>query len=454
MKRKILVAGCGISGIGAAGMLLEAGEQVILYDGNTALDPDSVLSSFEDARKPELVLGELTDALADSVKACVISPGISPEVPFAAVLKAHGVPILSEIEAAWKYEKGTVAAITGTNGKTTTTSLTGAILAAAFGKDRTFVVGNIGTAYTGKVLQTREDTVTVAEISSFQLETADTFHPHVSAILNITPDHLNRHKTMENYIAVKESITRNQTKEDFCILNYDDPVLRGFGQTACPASVVWFSSREELDRGFFMRGDALLFRQDNEEFLIGRTEDFHLVGRCNYENILAAAAIGLCMGVSPQVIADTAREFRAVEHRIEFTAVRKGVKYYNDSKATNPDAAIQGIRAMTVPTCLIGGGYDKGSEYDEWISEFGNTVKYLVLIGATAKAIADCCERHGFHSWTYADSMEEAVSLCAGKALPGEAVLLSPACASWGMFRNYEERGRIFKELVRNLPDD
>lgn len=452
MKDSVLVAGCGISGIGAAKLLLGAGESVILYDGNKNKNEEELRETIGCGGSLEIVLGELTSEVIERVSFCVISPGIPTDAPFALQLKAAGVPLWSEIELAYHYGKGTVIGITGTNGKTTTTSLTGAIMAAHFGEKRTFVVGNIGTPYTEKALLTEESSVTVAEISSFQLETAITFHPHVSAILNITPDHLNRHKTMDCYIRVKESITANQGKEDFCILNYDDPVLREFA-SRCPAQPVYFSSRERLEEGFCMDGKALVYRHQGKEEVIGNTDEFHLVGQCNYENILAASAIGICMGVPMETIRRTAKEFRAVEHRIEYTATKKGVRYYNDSKGTNPDAAIQGIRAMTTPTCLIGGGYDKGSEYDSWIEEFGTTVKYLVLIGQTREAIADCCRRHGFTAYEFADSMEEAVKKCAAHALPGEAVLLSPACASWGMFDNYEQRGRIFKDLVRSLPE-
>ena len=463
MKKKVLVAGCGISGIGAAKLLIWAGESVCMYDSRKDLDTDKIRSqvfenvtlkegALREENEPEFIFGELPAQITDRVSYCVISPGIPLDMPFVQVLKDSGIPVWSEIELAWHYGKGTVIGITGTNGKTTTTSLTGAVMENAFGKDRTFVVGNIGTAYTGKADKTDNDSIVVAEISSFQLETILTFHPKVSAILNITPDHLNRHKTMENYIAVKESITKNQDKTDYCVLNYDDPALRAFG-AGCPAKVVWFSSRHELDEGFFMREDALVCRMGGREEMLGKTKDFHLVGRCNYENIMAAAAIAVCMGVPFDVIRKTAMEFRAVEHRIEYTAVKKGVTYYNDSKGTNPDAAIQGIRAMTTPTCLIGGGYDKGSAYDEWVEEFAGTVKYLVLIGQTAEDIAKCCDSHGFTAYEFADNMEEAVRLCAKHALPGEAVLLSPACASWGMFDNYEQRGRIFEELVHKLPD-
>ena len=455
MKNKILVAGCGISGIAAAQMLLSAKEKVILYDGNDKKNKADIFAQLgreasEDS--VEIVLGELTDEIISQSKYCVISPGIPTDLPFVKKLEEKGVAIWSEIELAYHYAKGQVIGITGTNGKTTTTALTGEIMSAHFGSEKTFVVGNIGTAYTAKALQTKEDSVTVAEISSFQLETAITFRPHVSAILNITPDHLNRHKTMECYTAVKESITKNQTKEDFCVLNYDDEVLRTFAKE-CPATVLFFSSRHSLENGFCMDGERIVYRHDGIEELVGTTDRFNLVGRCNYENIMAAAAIAVAVGVSMDTIRSTAYQFKAVEHRIEYTATKKGVRYYNDSKGTNPDAAIQGIRAMSVPTCLIGGGYDKGSSYDSWISEFGNTVKYLVLIGQTAKDIAQCCEKHGFTSYEFASSMEEAVKLCAEHARENEAVLLSPACASWGMFDNYEQRGRIFKELVRKLPD-
>ncbi len=450
MKKSVLVAGCGISGIGAAKLLLDSGESVILYDGNKSRNAEEIRAKVKAEGDLEILLGDLTDEVISRVSYCVISPGIPTDVPFAKQLKDAGIVLWSEIELAWHYGKGIVAGITGTNGKTTTTALTGEIMAAYFGAEKTFVVGNIGTPYTEKAPLMTEDAVTVAEISSFQLETAITFRPHVSAILNITPDHLDRHKTMEGYASVKESITKNQTQDDFCVLNYDDPVLREFG-SVCPAKVVYFSSRVQLDEGFCMKDRVLVYRHDAEEEVIGEIDEFNLVGRCNYENILAASAIAVCIGVPMDTIRKTTKAFKAVEHRIEYTATKNGVRYYNDSKGTNPDAAIQGIRAMTTPTCVIGGGYDKGSEYDEWIREFGSTVKYLVLIGQTKEKIAACCEKYGFTAYEFAESMEEAVNLCAAHALPGEAVLLSPACASWGMFPNYEERGRVFKALVNQM---
>lgn len=452
MEQAVLVAGGGLSGIGAARLLLQAGESVILYDGNTAKNKSELLEQVGISERFEIVLGELAAETMNRIKYCVISPGIPLEEPFAAALKNAGIAIWSEVELAYHYGNGSLAAITGTNGKTTTTALVGEIMKNWVGKERAFVVGNIGTPYTEMALKMKEDSVVVAEISSFQLESAIAFHPHVSAILNITPDHLNRHKTMENYIAVKESITKNQTKDDFCVLNYDDDVLREFGKSL-DIPVVFFSGTKELEEGLFLKDDTIYYRKDKELIMIGKTQDFRLVGQCNYENIMAAVAIADCMKVPMEIIRKTAQNFRAVEHRIEFVAEKNGVKYYNDSKGTNPDAAIQGVKAMTAKTVLIGGGYDKGSDYTEWIQQFGDKIKLLLLMGATAQKIAACAERLGFHEYQFVDSMEEAVEIAAKHAEPGEAVLLSPACASWGMFPNYEVRGKVFKELVNQMAE-
>ena len=380
----------------------------------------------------------------------VASPGIPVDSPALGRFFDAGIPVWGEVELAWNCEKGQVAAITGTNGKTTTTALVGEIMKRHFSS--VFVVGNIGTAYTAKALQTGRDSVTVAEISSFQLETVHSFHPRVSAILNITPDHLNRHHTMENYAAVKESIAKNQTKEDFCILNYDDTRLREFAGS-CPARVIWFSSQSIPEEGFFLDGDLICqtFGGKREELL--NVRDMRLLGVHNYENVMAAMAIASSFGVPMEEIIPAVKAFRAVEHRIEFVAEKKGVVYYNDSKGTNPDAAIRGIRAMRWPTILIGGGYDKGNDYDEWIEAFDGKVKLLVLIGQTREKIAECARRHGMENVVLADSFEEAMEICTENAVSGDAVLLSPACASWGMFPNYEVRGQMFKDYVNRLEE-
>ncbi len=449
MEKAVLVAGSGISGIGAVKLLKQVGKQVILYDGNENLDQDEIRKNAEDASL-EIILGKLTQDVIKRLEYCVISPGISLEVPFVQQLREAEIPIWSEIELAYHYAKGVLAAITGTNGKTTTTALLGAMVRNWVGEERSFVVGNIGIPYTKSALEMKEDSVTVAEISSFQLESILTFHPAVTAILNITPDHLNRHHTMECYTQVKESITKNQTDQEWCILNYEDSRLREFGEHA-KVKVLYFSSKRKLKEGLYLDGNTIILHVNGTSYEICKTTECHLVGICNYENIMAASGMAYCLGVPMDIIQKTAKEFKAVEHRIEFVEEINGVSYYNDSKGTNPDAAIQGIRAMTRPTFIIGGGYDKGSEYDEWIEEFGNKVKKLVLLGQTAQKIADCAKRHGFTDIVFVSDLEEAVAYCFREAKEGDAVLLSPACASWGMFKNYEERGRIFKELVRGL---
>ena len=450
MSQRVLVAGAGLSGISAARLLLDMGGEVVLYDSNPGLDPEALKQQLEERGKVSIVLGDLKRTDLVGVQMCVISPGISLESPFVAVLDEAKIPIWSEIQLAYQCSKGKLAAITGTNGKTTTTALTGQIMEAYY--EDVHVVGNIGIPYTQIALSTEDDSVTVAEVSSFQLETIMNFRPDVSAILNITPDHLNRHHTMECYITVKESIAMNQTEKDVCVLNYDDPVLKSFGESdQCKPRVVFFSSRQKLEQGYYLDGDVIFLRDQGKEYPIVNVKELNLLGRHNYENVMAAIAISTAMKVPLPVIQRVVKEFQAVEHRIEFVLERSGVKYYNDSKGTNPDAAIQAIKAMPGPTLLIAGGYDKQSEYDSWIEAFEGKVKYLVLIGQTRDKIAECAKAHGFFDIMYAEDMSEAVHVCASYANMGDNVLLSPACASWGMFKNYEERGRIFKECVRNL---
>lgn len=448
---KCLVIGAGISGVGSVALLEYMGADVTLYDSGEKLTADLIREKLPEESRARCIAGELPEEILNMTQTVVLSPGVPTDIPLVNALRDRGAGIIGEIELGYQEEKGRVVAITGTNGKTTTTTLVGQIMEAHLGGKNVFVVGNIGKPYTSECLKTHADTVTVGEISSFQLETIRDFHPSVSAILNITPDHLNRHHTMEAYVAAKENITLNQTKDDICVLNYDNAYTRDFGER-CPARVVYFSSVKELEEGYFLSGDTVVrsFGGHRKE-LLNIHRDMNLVGICNVENVMAAIAMTQALGVPMETILAVIRDFRAVEHRIEFVATKSGVDYYDDSKGTNPDAAIQGIRAMSKPTVLIGGGYDKESDYDEWIESFEGRVKWLVLIGQTREKIAECARAHGFDNIRFADTYEECLKLCTELAEAGDAVLLSPACASWGMFKNYEERGDIFKEYVRGL---
>ncbi len=449
-EKYILVAGCGVSGIAAAALLSKVGAKPVLFDTNDKLKKEDVEAKLEKDCDAIIAIGSLSEELEEKLALVVLSPGIAIDAEFVEDFRKKGLPIWGEIELAYQFAKGGLVAITGTNGKTTTTALVGEIMQDYF--ESVFVVGNIGNAYTKEALHTVDDSVTVAEISSFQLETAHDFHPHVAAVLNITPDHLNRHHTMETYVEVKESIVKNQNKNDFCILNYEDPYTRDFG-SRCPGNVVWFSSKQELKDGFFLKDDVIYRANGRNVYELVKMQDTKLLGDHNAENIMAAIAMCEAYGVPMESILASVKKFKAVEHRIEYVATKRGVDYYNDSKGTNPDAAIKGIKAMNRKTILIGGGYDKDSTYDEWIESFDNKVKLLVLIGQTKEKIAECARVHGFMDIVMAETFEEAMDICIKESKPGEAVLLSPACASWGMFPNYEVRGQRFKEIVHGIEE-
>ena len=448
-QERALVIGTGISGIGAARLLARKGAGVTLYDEKEDIDIEGIRGRLG-IDGVEIVAGVLPEAIDRAITLLVISPGVPVDAPIVNRYRDRGIRIIGEIELAYSCARGRLIGITGTNGKTTTTSLVGAMMRDYFGN--AYVVGNIGNPYTDIAMETDEASVTVAEISSFQLETIETFRPNVSAILNITPDHLNRHHTMECYVETKEAIARFQTGEDYCVLNYENEYTRDFGER-CPSRVVFFSSERVLENGFYLVNEDIYYSRNGVSQRIMNIYDMNLVGMCNIENVMAALAIGSCMGIPFENLLKTIREFKAVEHRIEFVATKRGVDYYNDSKGTNPDAAIQGIRAMRKPTILIGGGYDKGSTYDEWIEAFDGKVKKLILIGQTRDKIAACARAHGFEDILFAESLEEVMKLCVELSVPGDAVLLSPACASWGMFPNYEVRGKLFKDFVYKIEE-
>ncbi len=441
-----IVAGTGKSGISAARLLTKHGVMVYLFDENENRDKITIMEKLDNSSLVTIILGKISEEMLKNSDIMVLSPGISFEAAFVNEVRNNGIPVWSEIELAYHYGKGKIAAITGTNGKTTTTALVGEIIKAW--NEKTIVVGNIGIPYTELCDTTDEDSVTVAEISSFQLETVVDFHPNVSAVLNLTPDHLDRHHTFENYGKVKKSISKNQTENDVFVLNYDDEYTKAMAKDV-KARVVYFSRLKKPAGGVYVENGHIFIEADGAKLDVLALDDLILLGNHNIENVLAAVAISYYMGVPVDVIGKAAVSFKAVEHRIEYVETINGVDYYNDSKGTNTDAAIKGIQAMKKPTYLIGGGYDKGAEYDDWINAFDGKVKCLVLIGQTAKKIADTAVRLGFNNIVFKDSLDDAVSYCHENAKDGEAVLLSPACASWGMFENYEQRGRLFKEYVK-----
>lgn len=448
--KKVLIAGTGISGLNAGKLLLKKGAEIIYYDDNAALDIEKLLSNFEDCDAVSVVLGSMSEQILKDVELMVISPGVPADSEIANIVREVHIPVWSEIELAYHVGAGHLAAITGTNGKTTTTSLVGEIF--AHYTDNHFTVGNIGIPYTEVALDMDEDSYTVAEVSSFQLETIVDFKPHVSAVLNVTPDHLNRHYTMENYASVKLDVCRNQTEDDYLILNYDDEITRAMEKDErVKAKVIFFSRLEDLEEGICLKDDCIVLRENGNERKVIDIRDLILLGNHNIENYMAGILVAYYMGIPMEDIVSVLKTFKGVAHRIEFVTEVNGVAYYNDSKGTNPDAAIKGIQAMNRKTVLIGGGYDKGVAFDEWIKAFDGKVKKLILIGQTAQMIADTAAKYDFTDVEFYDDLKQAVTRCYEIAEPGEAVLLSPACASWGMFDNYEQRGDLFKEYVNEL---
>lgn len=449
MQKTFLVVGTGKSGVAAVSLISKKGGKIVIAEGNDKLDKKEVIEKFPEDIDFKLIIGEVADSVLESVDIAVISPGVPIDSPLVLKLKEKKIPVWGEIELAYVCGKGKVYAITGTNGKTTTTALTGEIMKSYF--DDVFVVGNIGLPYTEYADAMKDSSVTVAEISSFQLETIHTFKPEVSAILNITPDHLNRHHTMECYVNTKARIAKNQGPRDICVLNYEDEYLRNIAKDI-KADVFWFSSGHILERGIWIEGEEIIYSDtDTKRIRICNIHDMKLLGKHNYENVMAAVAIAMHAGVPVECIRKSVKEFNAVEHRIEFVREVNGVRYYNDSKGTNPDAAIKAVEAMVRPTVVIGGGYDKQSSYDEWIASFKDKVKCLILLGATSDKIADAALKAGFNNIVKVNSLKEAVNVSSQYAVAGDAVLLSPACASWDMFKNYEERGNLFKKYVNTL---
>lgn len=450
--KKVLVVGLGKSGIAAVQAMLKLGAEVSVQDSKSLnqVDPQllNFLTGLPGGENLGLYLGVMPPDMSE-FDMMILSPGVDPQLPFVREAEEEGVEIIGELEIAYRIGRGHFVGITGTNGKTTTTTLTGEIFKNS-GRS-THVVGNIGVAVISKSLDADEDDWLITETSSFQLQTARYFRPAVSAILNLTPDHLNRHHTMEEYGAAKAKIFENQREDGYCIMNYDDKVCWNLAKN-CRAKVVPFSRREELEFGAFVKDGQLVLRNEEGELVtFCRADELQIIGGHNVENALAAAAISYFSGIEPDAISRTLRTFGGVEHRIEFSGEINGVKYYNDSKGTNVDATVTALRAIEKNIILIAGGDGKGQVFDELIENFQGSVKHMILLGRDAHLIAEAADRHGFGAYTYAKNMNECVQKAAEMASAGDTVLMSPACASWDMYNNYEQRGEHFKDCVAQL---
>ena len=445
--KMVLVVGLGKSGIAAAAFLAEKGARVIANDLQASVSGS--LTELEGHKNIDLLLGRQDAALVhEGIHLVVKSPGVPPTIPPLLEAKRLGIPVLTEIEVAYAYIKAPIIGITGTNGKTTTTTLVAEILKKA-GK-KVHLGGNIGTPLVSLAAGSNPQDVVVTELSSFQLENTREFRPHISAFLNMAPDHLDHHGTFEAYLEAKANIFHNQQPEDFAVLNYDDPVVQAL-KSKIKAQILQFSRRQPLALGVFIRdGNIVITGKQADEPVIA-VKDLALPGQHNLENSLAAVAITHAAGASPAVMAEVLATFPGVEHRMEAVAEIAGVKFVNDSKGTNPDAAIRALESYEEPIVLIAGGKDKGSDFQEFAQAIRDRVTRLVLLGQTREKIGKACSAVGFKDYTYVDSLEDAVQEAFKLARAGDLVLLSPACASWDMFTSFEERGSLFKALVSAL---
>ena len=444
-NKRVLVVGLGKSGVASALFLKAHGARVTVSDSKS---PDELQAAIPTLLDAGIAVetgghGERTFQGQDLI---VVSPGVPVDAPPLVQARAVGEKVIGEIELAAEFFPGTIVAITGSNGKTTTTTLAGEILAA--GRLSTVVGGNIGTPAISLVERATADTIAVLEVSSFQLETIQTFRPRIAVVLNVTPDHLDRHRTFAAYTDAKARIFENQRAEDFAVLNADDPTCVEMA-TRTKAGVFWFSRKKEVKQGAYVHDGQILFRDSKSQREIMLLSEIPLKGAHNVENVLSAVCVGALSGVDPAKIRKAVASFKAVEHRLEYVATVRGVEYYNDSKATNVDATIKALESFPANIHLILGGKDKGSDYSVLNDLLRQRVKRVYTIGAAAAKIE--VQIKGAAEIVHAETLENAIKRAAESAQPGDIVLLAPACASFDQFRSYEHRGQVFKQAVRAL---
>lgn len=447
-NKKVLVLGAGISGSSVAHVLQQQGAQVILSDAKSADALQNRDFQVITEAGVQLALGRQDEELLVGIDYVVVSPGISINIPLIKAAEAKGITVMSEIEVAYQLCPVAMMAITGTNGKTTTTTLIGEMVKTM--NQQVVVGGNIGLALSQEVAQVSDSGIVVAEISSFQLEGIIDFHPHIAAILNITPDHLDRHKSMENYIKMKERVFSKQTADDYVVLNYDDVTVRDMSNRA-RSTVFYFSRQEELSAGIFVKDGIITIRWAGNTVEVCPITQIQMRGDHSIENVLAACAVAFLAGVAAGDMAKVILGFTGVEHRIEMVTTINGVSYYNDSKATNPESSIKALEAFEKNIILIAGGYDKKTDLTEFMKLAQNKVDHLILLGEAKDRFHLAATEFGVREIHEVGSLAEGVTLAHQLANIPQVVLLSPACASYDMFSGYEERGRIFKQLVLAL---
>lgn len=440
-NKKITVIGMGRSGIASANFLAGKKALVTLIDHKERIALEEATAQVN----PSVKIKFGADTLPGDEELIVLSPGVDIHASFLEPASRQGIPIWSEIELACRFTSAPIIAVTGTNGKTTCTTLIGKILQKA-GK-KVLVGGNIGIPFISLVDQKETDFL-VLEISSFQLEAIEKFHPKISVVLNITPDHLDRHKTLATYIALKARINENQTDNDFCLLNWDDANTKTLGQNS-PAKKFFFSTQENVRQGAFLKESHLMLVKDGAEKKICAIKDLNQVMQWQVENVLAASLVCSLLDIPTESIAESLKQFTGMEHRMEWVRTFRGIDFVNDSKGTNVGAVQKSLESLSRPIVLIAGGKDKDSDFSPLKQTLKQKVKHLILIGETRSKFRQVL--NGSFSYEDADNMEDAVRQAMGKATSGDVVLLSPACASFDMFRDYADRGNQFKTIVQKL---
>lgn len=450
-NKEVLIVGLGISGLASIKTLNRLGAKISIADSKEEEDLEKALKSIGEIKFKQYLGDNIKDLDLARIDLIIKSPGIPPRMELIRKAREANIPIITDIELGYLLAPtDKIISISGTNGKTTTTSLVGEILKE--GNLNSFVVGNIGVGILQEIEKVKEDDILLIEASSYQLENTKNFKPRISLLLNISKDHLDWHGSYENYIKAKKKIFKNQDKDDYIVLNYDDEIIRSFSKEI-EARIIWFSLDRKLDKGIYLDGENIIINNGRKKIKLMERSEVKILGRHNLENILGSIGIAYALALDPKIVKKAIKNFKGVEHRLEFVQEKKGVTYYNDSKGTNVGSSIKAIEAIDNPIILIAGGYDENSEFDNLIKSL-NKVKALILLGETKEKIRETAINYGFEKYYLVEDMKEAVELAYKLSSKGDSILLSPACASWDMYTSFEARGHDFKRLVLNLREE